>query len=202
MKKLLAIVTAVAVIGVAGVAVAKHRRWEEPGMDGSCPYSMGPRFERGFRDDAWRPECPMYRHGGDWDRSDSRPAEGRWGRHDGWMRRGGEWGDTGMMRPEMGRRMERMWSNVPDDIRGKMVELAKLRIDMRDALTRDPVDRAKATEVYGKMAALRQEIGTWRFNQRLDRIERRQKEMELNREVPAEAPSPKTPGDRAPAVNP
>ena len=201
MKKLLAIVTVVVVLGVAGVAVAEHREWERRGEVRFCPCAMGPRLERGARDDGWRSEPRMDRRDGrDWDRNGPcrgpRMMEGRWGRHGGMMHRGEGWRSEGMMmRPEMGRRMEQMWKNVPDDIRAKMVDLAKLRIDMRDALTRDPVDRAKATEVHAKMATLMQDIGTWRFNQRLDRIEQRQKQMELNRTVPGGAASLVTSGD-------
>jgi hypothetical protein len=65
--------------------------------------------------------------------------------------------------------------DAPEEIRSKMSELAKLRIDMRDALSRRPIDRGRASEVFEKMMTLRREIGSWAFNRRLDALEERQK---------------------------
>ena len=185
MKKTIAAVTVIVVLGLAGVAVAeRHRddgRWRRDG-DGAC--RMG---QRGDMD--------MGRHDGDRSSGYRQGREDRdYMRHGGMDRMGGQAGCDMMG-------MGGMSKNVPDDVRAKMVELAKLKIDMRDALTRNPVDRAKATEVHGKMAALRQEIGAWRFNQRLDDIERRQKEMELNRKVPMGMSSPMSSGDAAPRTH-
>ena len=90
--------------------------------------------------------------------------------------------------------------NAPDEVRAKVVELEKLRVDMRDALSRTPLDRAKVLEIHGRMTAVRQEIATWLLNQRMDRMEQRQKERELNRNVPVGAPSAST--DAAPVAKP
>ena len=65
--------------------------------------------------------------------------------------------------------------DMPKEIREKAAELAKLRIDLEEAMTSRPLNREKALEVHAKMLTLKQEIETWRFSQRLDRIEERQK---------------------------
>ncbi|MDR1873723.1 MAG: hypothetical protein LBQ90_01735 [Synergistaceae bacterium] len=85
---------------------------------------------------------------------------GRGWRHRGWMDR-----------DDWSRR------DVPDEIRSKMSELEKFRIDMRDALTRNPIDRARATEAFEKIQTLRRELAGWFFNRRLDNLEERQKQQ-------------------------
>ena len=65
--------------------------------------------------------------------------------------------------------------DMPKEIREKATELAKLRIDLEEAMTSRPLNREKALEVHAKMLTLKQEIETWRFSRRLDRIEERQK---------------------------
>lgn len=198
MKKVLVAVTIVAILGVAGAAAAKHRNWDRraDGWGGRQGYGASRYYERGFQnDDRYYDRGPGGRHGA-----------GRRGgmHHEGWgpdaRHHGGRWGEgRGPGFGPMGfNGNEWMTQNAPDEIRAKMTELAKLRIDMRDALTRNPVDRARATEIHGKMTTLMQDVGTWRFNRRLDIIEQRRKEMELNRKIPIEAPSPAAPGDKAP----
>ena len=87
-------------------------------------------------------------------------------------------------------------ADMPEDIRAKANELAKLQIDLRDVLSRTPIDRAKATELHGKTMQLRQEVGAWAFGQKMNRIEEFRKQQELNRTVtpgtPAPAPAPKS----------
>ena len=90
--------------------------------------------------------------------------------------------------------------NAPDEVRDKVVELEKLRVDMRDALSRTPLDRAKVLEIHARMTEVRQGIATWLLNQRMDRMEQRQKERELNRNVPVGAPPAST--DVTPVAKP
>ena len=60
---------------------------------------------------------------------------------------------------------------MPEDIRAKANELEKLRIDLRDALSRTPIDRGAATRLHNRAMQLEQEIGMWAFGERMDRIE-------------------------------
>ena len=61
--------------------------------------------------------------------------------------------------------------DMPQDIRAKAVEAAKLRIDLEDVLSQKPLNREKALELKGQIVKLNQEIKAWRFEQKLDRIE-------------------------------
>lgn len=58
--------------------------------------------------------------------------------------------------------------NIPQEIRDKMTEADKLRIDLRAEMTRDKPDKARALEAWKKHRALRNEIAEWMFNQRLE----------------------------------
>ena len=86
-------------------------------------------------------------------------------------------------------------SNMPEDIRAKANELAKLRIDLRDALSRSPIDRAAATKLHDRAMQLEQEIKTWFFGERMNRIEELRRQQERNRSA---APTPSKPA----AANP
>ncbi|MBR1673273.1 MAG: hypothetical protein IJ702_10135 [Fretibacterium sp.] len=74
--------------------------------------------------------------------------------------------------------------DMPQEIRVKAVEAAKLRIDLEDVLSQAPIDRAKASDLHSQIMKLDQEVEAWRFNQRLDHIEDFRKQQELNRTVP------------------
>ena len=90
-------------------------------------------------------------------------------------------------------RMGRYAADMPEEIRAKANELAKLRVDLRDVLSRTPIDRGKATELHGKMMQLRQEVETWAFGQKMSRIEEFRKQQDLNRTgTPGPAPAPKS----------
>lgn len=65
--------------------------------------------------------------------------------------------------------------DMPKEIREKAAELAKLRVDLEEAMTSRPLNKQKALDVHAKIQALKQEIETWRFTKRLERIEARQK---------------------------
>ena len=78
--------------------------------------------------------------------------------------------------PPKARRGSRMFTpDMPKEIREKSAELAKLRIDLEEAMTSRPINKEKALDVHAKMQKVKQEIETWRFTQRLERVEARQK---------------------------
>ena len=62
---------------------------------------------------------------------------------------------------------------IPQEIRDKITEARKLQIDLHAELDKRPLDKAKATEIYKKHRALRNEISEWFFLQRLDDLEKR-----------------------------
>ena len=74
-------------------------------------------------------------------------------------------------RPE-GRHM-RFSPDMPKEIRAKVVELEKLRIDLDEALSSKPVNKAKALEVHAKMQPLKNDLENWRFERRLEFLEKR-----------------------------
>lgn len=90
---------------------------------------------------------------------------------------------------------DRYASNMPEDIRAKANELAKLRIDLRDALSRSPIDRAAATRLHDRAMQLEQEIETWFFGERMNRIEEFRRQQERNRSA---APTPSKPASANP----
>ena len=78
--------------------------------------------------------------------------------------------------PPKARRGSRMFTpDMPKEIREKSAELAKLRIDLEEAMTSRPINKEKALDVHAKIQKAKQEIETWRFTRRLERIEARQK---------------------------
>ena len=60
---------------------------------------------------------------------------------------------------------------MPQEVRAKAVDAAKLRIDLENVLSQKPLNREKALELNGQISKLRQEIQAWRFEQKLNRIE-------------------------------
>ena len=165
MKKVIAAVAVVCVMFAAGSALAqpKDRRnqpqnvqqMNRPQRNAPDFQERGPRFQN-VSDDFRGP------------RGDFRP--GFDGRHCGFEGRGHR-GPT--FTPDM-----------PKEIREKATELAKLRIDLEEAMTSNPLNKEKALEVHAKMQKVEQEIDAWRFAKRLERIEEIQKQRELNRTVP------------------
>ena len=90
----------------------------------------------------------------------------------------------------------RFTPDMPKEIRAMVIEAAKLRIDLDEALHTRPMDKAKAFEIYDKIMKLEQDIERWKFVQRVDRIEafRKQREERRNRVNAAETPKPEQPG--------
>ena len=71
--------------------------------------------------------------------------------------------------------------DMPTEIREKAAELAKLRVDLEEAMTSKPVNKAKALDTYKKMQLLENEIDVWRFEKRLERMEAMKKHHEERR---------------------
>ena len=173
MKKILAVVLTVCVVFGAGAAFAQHGNFN----DDRRPHPMQQQFQRPDFNDARpcfndmkpdRPQPPIPPHHG---------FEGRRHMH----------GKHGMFTPDM-----------PKEIREKAAELAKLRIDLDEALSDKPLNKTKALEVHAKMQKLEQEIDSWKFEKKLERIENFRKKLEMKRSSagsekpsPSEIPAPK-----------
>ena len=70
-----------------------------------------------------------------------------------------------------------MWASVeiPQEIKDKQTEMAKLSLEMRNEMGKKPIDRTRIEELYKKRVELRNELSGWRMQQRLDMIEKLQK---------------------------
>lgn len=84
------------------------------------------------------------------------------------MGRRGNFGNSGRMG---------MWASVeiPQEIRDKQTEMAKISLEMRNEMGKKPIDRTKIEELYKKRVELRNELSGWRMKQRLDMVEKLQK---------------------------
>lgn len=71
-----------------------------------------------------------------------------------------------------GRHM-RFAPNMPQEIRALVVELEKLKIDLDEALTSRPVNKAKALEVHAKMQTVKNALDNWRFERKLERLDKK-----------------------------
>lgn len=92
-----------------------------------------------------------------------------------------------------GRRHMNFTPDMPSEIREKAAELAKLRIDLEEAMSSKPVNKAKALDTFAKIQKVEQEIDAWRFAQKLERIEEFRKHRELNKKIPPARPTPVKP---------
>ena len=105
--------------------------------------------------------------------------------------------------PKRGHRGLNFSPDMPEEIRAKVVEAAKLRIDLEAAFAEKPINKAKALEIFAKLQKAKNEIATWRFTQKLERIEAFRAHHEDGRpfppEAPAEVPAPEEPAPQAPA---
>ncbi|MBR1438790.1 MAG: hypothetical protein IJ587_09675 [Synergistaceae bacterium] len=91
--------------------------------------------------------------------------------------------------------------DMPKEIREKAAEIAKLRIDLEEAMTSRPLNREKALEVHSKMLKVKLELEEWKFAKRLERIEAMQKNLPKRniQEVPV---VPDDEPEEIPDVNP
>ena len=161
MKKVLAVIAVVAVVCVAGAAFAQtHGRGDARRM----PPQLQKEFagEQGHLDQR-RPDQQRVGRPENFDGAGCR-----------FGRRGGRLGFT----PEM-----------PEEIRAKAVEAAKLRIDLEAALSAKTIDKAKAMEIFGKIQQTENEVKMWKFENRLNMMEKAKIMRELNK---ISKPAPKT----------
>lgn len=75
-------------------------------------------------------------------------------------------------------RNERFDPDMPKEIRAIAVEVAKLKIDLDEALHANPMEREKAFELHDKIMKLEQDIERWKFVKKVDRIEAFRKNRE------------------------
>ncbi len=164
MKKVLAVIAVVAVVCVAGAAFAQTRGHEQARR---MPPQLQKEFsgERGHLDQ----RMPGQRFGRAEDCDGNREFCGR----------GHRSGRLGIA-PDM-----------PEEIRAKAVEAAKLRIDLEAVLSAKPLDKEKAMEVFSKIQQAENEVRMWRFSKRLERMEAFMTQRELNRNVPPATQAPK-----------
>ena len=170
MKKVLAVVAVVCVVFAAGAALAQPRANQEGRR---VPPQLMKEFdgEKGHLDQ----RSPEQR----FNRPD-RPEPGRDGENMP-CRFGGRRGGRMMFMPDM-----------PEEIRAKAVEAAKLRIDLEAALSTRPIDKAKALEIFAKVQQAENEIEAWKFSKRIDMMEAFRTQRELNRKK-FDAPKPEAP---------
>lgn len=91
--------------------------------------------------------------------------------------------------------------DMPEEIRAKAVEAAKLRIDLEAEMSAKTIDKAKAMEIFAKVQKAENEIDTWKFGKRLEMMEAFRTQRELNRKVPPARrmqPAPEAPEAPAP----
>ena len=171
MKKTLAVVLTVCVVLGAGVAFAQPQNFENREHRNQQQLHHPEFFGQGQQQENFQPCNPNF--GQPENRFNGRcPApefSGRGHRHMGMN-----------FTPDM-----------PKEIREKAVELAKLRVDLEEAMSSNPLNKAKALDTYAKMQKVRQEIDAWRFAQKLERMEEFKKQVELNKKVPPAPMQPK-----------
>lgn len=184
MKKILAVVLVVSVVFGAGAAIAQPKR--QP---------MQNQRQRFVQSEAGNPNIQNANNNA---QNPQRPQM---------MPRNDERKNFRGPRPDMMRqdfrgcdRGPRFAPDMPKEIREKVAELAKLKIDLEEALTSKPINKAKALEVHAKMQQVKNEIDAWRFAKRLEFMEKAREQHELNRKNKPVPPAPK-PEDK-PEVEP
>ncbi len=85
-----------------------------------------------------------------------------------------------------GGRALRFTPDMPKEIRAKVVELAKLKIDLEAAMYDKPLNKAKVMELYANVQKVKAEIEAWRFETMLERGEEFKIQMELNKQYSPE----------------
>ena len=195
MKKVLAVVAVIAVVCVAGAAFAQPRAREQgrrmyPQMMQAQPgqhidQRQGDQIVQNMTnphvDQRNNPKFPgetEYQPKGNGMPGMPRDFGGR-GRKCGFGRGNGRM----MFAPDM-----------PEDVKAKSVEAAKLHIDLQAALSAKPIDKAKAMEIFAAIQKAENEVEMWKFGKRIEQIEAFRTQRELNsKQLPApkpEAPAP------------
>lgn len=62
------------------------------------------------------------------------------------------------------------WEVAPAEIQNSMKELQRAQLELRLALTKEPVDSKKVTELHEKVLNLHNEMARWHFDQILKEI--------------------------------
>ena len=165
MKKILAVIAVVCVVCVAGSAFAQQ--------SGERKQRFDQRRESQFAQNMPQP-------------GQFRPCD--CGRFEGREPRGAEFEGREPREP----RGMMFAPDMPEEIKAKVVEAAKLHIDLDAVLSAKPVDRAKALDVFTQIQKAQQEIEAWKFAKRLERMEAFRIQQELNRKAAVkDAPAPK-----------
>ena len=180
MKKILAVVAVLCVVCVAGSAFAQQEGQPKKRLD----QRMMPRFAQSMpaqQPGQFRP-C--------------RCGEARGAEFDGRGPRGAEFDGRG---PREHRGLQ-FAPDMPEEIKAKVVEAAKLHIDLDAALSAKPIDKAKALEVFGQLQKTEQEIEAWKFAKKIEMIEAfRAKKVHPALREPKPAPKAPAPVPEAPA---
>ena len=82
-------------------------------------------------------------------------------------------------------------AEMPAELKAKMTEMEKARLQLRLAMMDNPVDQAKAREIFGKIQSIRSEMAAWRFEQML--AEQVKEKAAAKQEVPKQAAQTETP---------
>ena len=158
MKRIILAGVAVAVLAIAGAAFAFG-----PGMGRGVCGAASDQCVMACTEMAGSAEAPMNapcgprsmqrsdRCCGAWNDDSPKYSCGRGGRFEG-RRMMGRMGAT---------------AEMPAELRAKMTEMEKARLQLRLAMIDDPVDQAKAREIFGKIQSLRSEMAAWRFERML-----------------------------------
>ena len=190
MKKSVIAVLVIGTLSVAGMAFAYHG--EGNGQTGGYFGGHHPMMGQQWNGNNLPPAPPMGPNGAPcfcgrngqmgWQRAPFQPAPDQCFNGQGFGHRGGPRQGRGFA-PAFG---EQRWqgsrgadfahhaqffNNMPQEIRAKVVEAEKLRIDLEDVLSQKPLNKDKAIELNGQISKLRQEVQAWRFEQKLNRIE-------------------------------
>ena len=158
MKKVVIAVLVAGLLSAAGTAMARGCR----GQRGGCyDDGIGNCWQTNRAEDPMAKDgCPGFQGEDGWGQCFMQDCR----RDFGWRGRMGRMGNRGC---GWGRNA----ADMPEDIRAKVNELEKLRFDLRDALSRTPIDRDAAAKLHNRAMQLEQEIGTWAFGERMNRIE-------------------------------
>ena len=154
MKRILFIVAIIAVLAVAGTALAGGHGWRR----------NTPRGGPAYRGQGYPGNCCMAQGG----RQYGRHGMMNYGGGCGMMMYGGRgadrtcpmWGD-----PRAGR------GEVPQEFRDKMNEMRQTMLDLGKEWGNKPIDREKVLELHAKRFSLMQELSEWCLNHRLDALE-------------------------------
>ena len=176
MKKVLAVIAVVAVVCVAGAAFAQPhareqgRRMPNPQVMPAQPFQPGQHIDQ--RNNPQFPDEQNYYGMGRGRNFVSNDMCGGFGGHG---RRGQGRGRFGgmMFAPDM-----------PENVKAKAVEVAKLRIDLEAALSAKPIDKAKAMEIFAAIQKAEQDVEAWKFGKRIEMIEAFRTQREINRNIP------------------